>query len=135
MARESSLEASLVAHAYRLGIYTRKFSSPGNRSVPDRIFIKGGTTLFIEVKAAGEKPTDAQRDEIDQINRAGGLATWVSNLDDGKMLLSLMEYKDAAHLLKLHVDKWNCWVGTVDECCGARWNPLNSSCPRCGKPL
>lgn len=109
MARESSLEASLVAHAKRRGIYTRKFSSPGNRSVPDRLFIKNVAVLFIEVKAAGEKPTDAQRDEIDQINRAGGLATWVDNIADGKELLDLMDYQDEGIHLWAEIKIRNYW--------------------------
>lgn len=44
-----------------LGGLCEKFTSPGRRSVPDRIVtLPGGRIIFIELKAPGKKPTDLQ---------------------------------------------------------------------------
>ena len=79
MAAESQLESKLVRYAGKNKIYTRKFTSPGQRSVPDRVFVQG-RTLFIEVKAAGKKPTDAQMDEIDAIDNAVAGMNFLDNM-------------------------------------------------------
>ena len=77
MSAESSLESNAVAYCKKHGIYTRKFTSPSNCSVPDRVFVANGNTLFLEFKAIGKKPTEAQWDEIHLIMAYGGLASWV----------------------------------------------------------
>lgn len=42
----------------------QKFSSPNKRSVPDRIVIlPGGRIVFVELKATGKRPTQAQERE------------------------------------------------------------------------
>lgn len=40
---------------------TFKFTSPNNRGVPDRIFIRDGQIFFIEFKAPGKIPTMLQK--------------------------------------------------------------------------
>ena len=77
MGDEATLEKRAVDYAKKHGIYTRKFVSPSNRAVPDRVFIANGNTLFLEFKAYGKKPTDAQMNEINHIIAADGLASWV----------------------------------------------------------
>tara|TARA_R110000868_G_C10774603_1_gene754997 strand:- start:6 stop:452 length:447 start_codon:yes stop_codon:yes gene_type:complete len=77
MSAERLLEQRAVNYAIKHGIYTRKFTSPSNRAVPDRVFIANGNTLFLEFKAYGKRPTEAQLKEIYLINAAGGLASWV----------------------------------------------------------
>tara|TARA_R110002153_G_scaffold12460_2_gene46433 strand:- start:426 stop:764 length:339 start_codon:yes stop_codon:yes gene_type:complete len=107
MAAESQLEGKLVRYAGMVKIYTRKFTSPGQRSVPDRVFVQG-RTLFLEVKAAGKKPTDAQMDEIDAINNAGGFATWVDNAVAGMNFLDSMHIPDFA--MRKKVNMQNYWT-------------------------
>ena len=82
--RESAIEAKTVAHAKRKGMLSYKFSSPGNRGVPDRIFLYRGIAFFIEFKAPGKKPSKLQRFEMDRIESAGFGAHVVDSAEVGK---------------------------------------------------
>lgn len=86
---ESSVEAALVRYAKERGIYTRKFASPARRGVPDRIFIKHGVVVFMEVKRPGEVPTPLQLHEQKQIADHGGIAVWCDSVAAGKNLLDI----------------------------------------------
>ena len=58
---ESCIEGYLVQKCSERGWLCEKFTSPGKRSVPDRIIsIPGGRVVFCEVKAPGKKPTKLQ---------------------------------------------------------------------------
>ena len=87
--RESAVEAALGRFARENGIWTRKFSSPAHRGVPDRIFMRSGKILFLEIKRPGEKPTALQLHELQQIRSAGGNADWCDSVDTGKVAISL----------------------------------------------
>lgn len=89
MGIEKKLERRCCDLAKTHGWWTRKFSSPSNRGVPDRLFIKNGAVVFIEFKAPGNVPTKLQEHEINQINSAGGNANWCDNVDDFKTILSI----------------------------------------------
>lgn len=91
MAAESLLEKKLVRYAKSRGVWTRKFTSPGHVSVPDRVFMTRGYTLFLEIKAVGKRPTEGQMEEIKLISLQGGLATWVDNFEDGKAFIDLLK--------------------------------------------
>lgn len=93
---ESTVEAALVRHAKKRGIYTRKFSSPARRGVPDRIFIYCGLVLFMEVKRPGQEPTPLQEHELLEIKRHGGRATWCDSVAEGVEVLDQLCYD--AHL-------------------------------------
>ncbi len=80
---ESQVEAGLVRYAKKHGIYTRKFTSPSQRGVPDRIFAYNGRVLFLEIKRKGEKPTKLQKYELEQLQEAGIAASWVDNVESG----------------------------------------------------
>jgi len=59
--RERDIEKALIALVESLGGKCEKFTSPGRRSVPDRICsFPGGVILFVECKAPGKKPTKLQ---------------------------------------------------------------------------
>jgi hypothetical protein len=59
--REKDVEARLVREAKRYGGVAEKFTSPGRRSVPDRIvWLPGGRVFLVECKASGCAPTEAQ---------------------------------------------------------------------------
>ena len=80
--RESQIEWHLVKRVEWLGGMALKFTSPGRRSVPDRIVLMpGGVVRFVEVKAPGEVPTPAQEREHARL-RAMGFCVCV--LDDKK---------------------------------------------------
>ena len=59
---EKHLEAKFVKKVKSLGGIAEKFTSPGRRSCPDSIVtLPGGRIIFVELKAPGKRPTNAQR--------------------------------------------------------------------------
>ena len=58
---ERDIEGKLCARVKALGGTCEKFTSPGRRSVPDRLVIlPGGQVIFVELKRPGQAPTPAQ---------------------------------------------------------------------------
>ena len=58
---ERDVERALVRRVKALGGTCEKFTSPGRRSVPDRLVtLPGGQIVFVELKAPGKKPTPLQ---------------------------------------------------------------------------
>lgn len=58
---EKTIEKKLCQRVKALGGECEKFTSPGRRSVPDRLVtLPGGIIVFVELKAPGKKPTDNQ---------------------------------------------------------------------------
>jgi hypothetical protein len=89
MGQESKIEAKVTKYAREKGCYTRKFKSPGNRGVPDRLFMTPtGVVFFIEFKAPGKQPTALQQRELDLINKSGGNAHWSSSFESGKHIVN-----------------------------------------------
>lgn len=59
--RESKIEKALCDRVKELGGLCEKFNSPNRRSVPDRIItLPGNKIIFVELKATGKGPSDAQ---------------------------------------------------------------------------
>lgn len=85
---EKEIEKKICDYAKSKGCYVRKFTSPNNRSVPDRLIIApGGAVGFLEVKRGGEKPTKAQEHEIKQLKQIGAEVWWADNVLDGKQFV------------------------------------------------
>jgi len=62
--KESSIENKFRLDIKALGGKAYKFSSPGQRAVPDRlVVVKGMAPLFVEFKAPGKHLTPAQERE------------------------------------------------------------------------
>ena len=58
---ECEVENTLVKRVKQLGGTCEKFTTPGRRSVPDRLVtLPGNKIIFVELKAPGEKPTKKQ---------------------------------------------------------------------------
>ena len=89
MGAEKKLEKHCTHVAKANGWWHRKFSSPSNRGVPDRIFLKEGKVIFIEFKAPGNKPTTLQDYEMHLIGKKGGNVFWVDNVQDFKSILRI----------------------------------------------
>jgi hypothetical protein len=87
MTKEADLEKKLTRWAKDNGILTYKFVSPAKRGVPDRIFIRNGKVVFLELKAPGEHPTPLQMRELGVLLNAGATAAWVDDLQDAKTFL------------------------------------------------
>lgn len=70
--RERDIEAYLVRRVKDEGGLAYKFTSPGRRSVPDRIVMfPGGIVRFVELKAPGQKPTPLQAREHEKLRALG----------------------------------------------------------------
>lgn len=86
--KESRVERLLVECAQSLGYLHYKFTSPGKRGVPDRLFVRpGGGTLFLEIKAAGKKPEAHQKREMQKLRDMGAAVGWCDNYFDGEHCL------------------------------------------------
>lgn len=84
---EAKIEAKLVKWCRAHGIYNRKFSSPSNSGVPDRIFIHGGVVLFVELKRPGNTTTALQKKEIQDIINAGGTALVATGYEEAERIV------------------------------------------------
>lgn len=72
MMRESLLEKKLCDRIKALGGFAEKFTSPGRRSVPDRIvMLPGGVIIFVELKRPGAKPTESQKIDHERRRKLG----------------------------------------------------------------
>jgi len=80
---ERKIEQALIARVKRLGGTCEKFVSPGRRSVPDRIVtLPGGRIIFVELKAPGKRPTEAQRRDHERRCALGCDVRVIDNMDD-----------------------------------------------------
>lgn len=72
---KAGVRLKCVGWARRRGWWVRKFSSPGNRSVPDDLFAKkiGGVSfkLAVEFKAPKKTSSDLQQEEQQAMRDAG----------------------------------------------------------------
>ena len=94
MSLEKSLEQKVVKYAKAQGCLCYKFTSPGNRGVPDRIIIgPTGKVLFLELKAPGKKPTPLQFYTMQKLSEQGCSAKWTDC------------YVEACALILLHICK------------------------------
>jgi hypothetical protein len=77
--RESMIETYLVKRVEELGGFCEKFSSPNRRNVPDRIVTFADNRLaFVECKASGKRPTQAQMRDHER-RRSMGFDVYVVN--------------------------------------------------------
>ena len=82
--RESEIETKVSNYAKSKGWLSYKFTSPSNRGVPDRIYMKNGICLFIEFKAPKKKPTKLQEKVISRIRAEDFLVYVIDSIDEGK---------------------------------------------------
>lgn len=86
---EKTIERGVCQYARsQHGVLTYKFTSPGQRSVPDRLFITpDGLVVFIEFKAAGKMPTEQQYREMAKLIMRGQIVLVIDDLQAGKELV------------------------------------------------
>jgi hypothetical protein len=85
MTLEKDVEAALVRRVKALGGLCEKFTSPGRRSVPDRIItMSGGRIIFVELKAPNKKPTEAQMKDHERRRALGCDVRVIDNKDDAR---------------------------------------------------
>lgn len=76
---ERDIEAYLVKRCKEIGALCDKFTSPQRRSVPDRMITFSARVLFVEVKATGKKPTEAQVRDHERRRAAGAEVVWLDS--------------------------------------------------------
>ena len=76
---ERDIEAYLVKRCKEIGALSDKFTSPQRRSVPDRLITFSGRVLFVELKATGKKPTEAQVRDHERRRAAGAEVVWLDS--------------------------------------------------------
>jgi hypothetical protein len=93
--REISIEQQFCKRIKEIGGKAYKFTSPNNRSVPDRIVIvKGLAPIFVEFKAPGKKLTAAQAREHKFLQERSQIVFVVDNFDTMETLLQfIIKYK------------------------------------------
>lgn len=91
---ECDIESWSGRKAKDAGWWHRKFASPGNRSVPDRVFAKNGRVFWVEFKATGKKPTELQEDEHRKMREAGLTVYWTDSRDGFAFILAMEDALD-----------------------------------------
>lgn len=84
---ERDIEAYLVKRCKEIGALADKFTSPQRRSVPDRLITFGGRVLFVELKATGKKPTEAQVRDHERRRAAGAEVVWLDSKEQVDRLI------------------------------------------------
>jgi len=86
---EKDIENALVRRVKTLGGMCEKFTSPGRRSVPDRIItLPNGKIVFVEVKNTGKKPTELQLRDHERRRALGCDVRVIDNMDDANAFKS-----------------------------------------------
>lgn len=88
--RESATEKKIREYAIAVGWWVAKFVSPGKRGVPDRVFIRQGVTLWMEVKREGKEPTTQQQTRHEEMRRHGAIVVWCDTFEQAKEWLDLL---------------------------------------------
>ncbi len=57
---EKTVEKKVTERAKALGWLSYKLTSPSNKGLPDRLYIRGGQVVFIEFKRPNAKPRKLQ---------------------------------------------------------------------------
>jgi hypothetical protein len=85
MTLEKDVEAALVRRVKALGGVCEKLTSPGRRSVPDRLVtMPGGQIIFVELKRPGAKPTDAQLKDHERRRAMGCDVRVIDTVEDAR---------------------------------------------------
>lgn len=90
VARESKVEKDIREYAEATGWWQAKFVSPSKDGVPDRVLIRGGLVLWMEVKRPGEEPSAKQYLRMSEMKKHGANVCWVDNFESAKEWLDLL---------------------------------------------
>lgn len=84
---EKDIESEIVDFAEVRGWWSTKYVAPARRGVPDRIFIRRGRVVFIEVKKLDETAR-LQQEAVHRTMRAHGAEVHViDNIEDARRIL------------------------------------------------
>ena len=88
---ERDIEAYLGKRCKEVGALCDKFTSPQRRAVPDRLITFSGRVLFVELKATGKKPTEAQVRDHGRRRAAGAEVVWLDSQFDVDWVIHCLE--------------------------------------------
>jgi hypothetical protein len=84
---ERTLESRLGKYCRKVGILYIKGKATGQKGFPDRMLIRGGKVLFLELKRKGCKPLPTQVYWMKQLQYAGVKSEWADNYDDAVKII------------------------------------------------
>jgi len=84
---EKDIEKAVVEYARKRGALVYKFTAPGVRNVPDRLFLCRGQGFFIEFKAPGKIASAGQLREASKIQQQGFDVYVVDNVERGRTIV------------------------------------------------
>jgi Holliday junction resolvase len=85
--RESTIEKEICKFAKDHGCIVLKLAGEHDRGKPDRLFIKSGKVLFMEIKAPGKRPTPLQEMWLRKILEQNVPTGWTDSVSGGISLL------------------------------------------------
>jgi len=95
---ESRIETKATAHALKLGMLSLKLNVKGQIGWPDRLYCYRGETIFVEYKAAKEKPRAMQLHIHEKLRKQHIRIFVVDNLIDACYILDkFKEERDALY--------------------------------------
>lgn len=95
---ESRIESKATEHATKLGMLSLKLNVKGQIGWPDRLYAYRGEIIFIEYKAAKEKPRPIQLHTHDLMRKHDIRVFVVDNLLDAIFILNkFKERRDALY--------------------------------------
>jgi hypothetical protein len=90
-ALESKIERDVCDYAKKAGMLVFKFVSPGNRGVPDRIWINQyGEVYFVEFKTEKGRVSPLQQVWINRLRKHHKQVHIVRSVEEGKRLVDLL---------------------------------------------
>lgn len=77
---ESEVERQVVAYAKDKGCIIYKLNGAGERGKPDRLILRNGKALFLELKRPGKTPTLLQWHHLRKLRAQGFNAEWANTV-------------------------------------------------------
>lgn len=96
--RESYIEQALRIRATSYGFLALKFVSPQKAGVPDRVLITPHGTVFVELKAPGQKPRPLQNRVMVEMAHSGARIYLIDSLEAVDTLLAALAARDKTAL-------------------------------------
>ncbi len=94
MAHEAAIEKPCVKRAEANGWLVRKLKWVGRRGAPDRVFIQGIRTVFVEFKDPEGELAELQKREISRMRKAGAEVHVIDRIEDFCMVLGIVYVSD-----------------------------------------
>ena len=96
---ESTIEKYLIKLCKDNDIFILK--NTGMAGIPDRLLIKNGRHVFVELKRPGGKPTDLQVEVMNRLYKHGALCVVVDSKEAALSIVNeILDPRDLKHYMK-----------------------------------